>query len=149
MKLWDRYKPLLVSFALSLAVCIILYSKLGLIIKFTDGSQTSPYEIAKLISGICGTILGFLLTAVAMLTAVMDRKLVENMVKTGHYRVFIIDCFINISLFLSAIVLGIAVLFLSNPYLSYVFYILLFFTFAAISMLVEQGRRFIIIFTRI
>lgn len=149
MKLWDRHKHLFVSSALSLIVCVALYSKFGLVIKFTEGSQTSPYEIAKLIASICGTILGFLLTAVAMLTAVMDRKLVENMVKTGHYRVFIVDCFINIFFFLVSIVLGIAILFLINPYLSYVFYIMLFFTISAILLLVEQGRRFLIIFTKI
>ncbi|MDC5633594.1 hypothetical protein OFN06_18795, partial [Acinetobacter baumannii] len=64
-----------------------MYSKFGLVIKFTEGAQTSSYEIAKRIASICGNILGFLLTAVAMLTAVMDRKLVENMVKAGRYRV--------------------------------------------------------------
>ncbi|MDM1272637.1 hypothetical protein ABEF79_06905 [Acinetobacter sp. ANC 7454] len=145
----ERHTPLLLSFCLSLTLCYFIYSYFGLIVEFKDGAQNSPYEIAKLIAGISGTILGFLLTAVAMLTAVMDRKLVENMVKTGHYRVFIVDCFINSFLFLVVIVLGLASLFFTNPYLSYLLYSILFFTFSAVFMLIEQGRRFLIIFTRI
>jgi len=139
----------LISFVASFVVCFLLYRNFGLIIEFEDGAQNSPYEIAKLITGISGTILGFLLTAVAMLTAVMDRKLVENMRKTGHYKVFIIDCFINIFLFLIVIGLGIICLFFANPYLSYILYGVIFFTSAAILMLIEQGRRFILIFTKI
>ena len=149
MKFLERHAPLLISFAASFVVCFLIYRNFGLIIKFEDGAQNSPYEIAKLITGISGTILGFLLTAVAMLTAVMDRTLVENMRKTGHYRVFIIDCFVNIFLFLIVISLGIICLFFTNPYLSYILYGILFFTSTAIIMLIEQGRRFILIFTRI
>ncbi|QCS11854.1 hypothetical protein E3H47_04670 [Acinetobacter radioresistens] len=145
----ERHTPLLISFVASFVVCFLLYRNFGLIIEFEDGAQNSPYEIAKLITGISGTILGFLLTAVAMLTAVMDRKLVENMRKTGHYKVFIIDCFINIFLFLIVIGLGIICLFFANPYLSYILYGVIFFTSAAILMLIEQGRRFILIFTKI
>lgn len=149
MKFLERHTPLLVSFSISSVLCYFIYSYFGLIIEFKDGAQNSPYEIAKLIAGISGTILGFLLTAVAMLTAVMDRKLIENMRKTGHYTVFIVDCFINSFLFLIVIVLGFGSLFFTNPFLSYILYCIIFFTLTAIFMLIEQGRRFLIIFTKI
>lgn len=149
MKFLERHTPLLASLVLSLTVCFFIYKQFGLVIDYKDGSQNSPYEISKLLAGISGTILGFLLTAVAMLTAVMDRKLVENMRKTGHYRVFIVDCFINSFLFLIIIVLGVFSLFFKNPNLSYILYAIIFFTFSAIFMLIEQGRRFLLIFTKI
>lgn len=149
MKFLARNKTLLVSFLISVVVCSILMNYQGVIIDFKDGGQNTPYEIAKLISSISGTILGFLLTAVAMLAAVMDRKLVENMRKTGHYRVFIVDCFINCLLLLCAMIFGIVTLFTVNPYLSYVFYIMIFFSVTATFFLITQGHRFLLIFTRI
>lgn len=149
MKFLARNKTLLVSFLISLAVCSILINYQGMVVEFKDGGQNTPYEIAKLVSSISGTILGFLLTAIAMLTAVMDRKLVENMRKTGHYRVFIVDCFINCFLLLWAMIFGIVTLFTINPYLSYIFYTMIFFSISAILLLITQGHRFLLIFTRI
>lgn len=149
MKFLERHATLLISFTCSFIVCIFIVKYRGLVINFETGNQNTPYEIAKLISSISGTILGFLLTAVAMLTAIMDRRLVENMRKTGHYRIFIVDCFVNCFVFLLTIVLGIFCLFSINPYLSYNFYLTILFAMTALFMLVEQGRRFLLIFTRV
>lgn len=149
MKFWARIKIILLSFTFSAIICAFLINNQGLLIHFKDGAQNSPYEIAKLIATISATILGFLLTAVAMLTAIMDRKLVENMRKTGHYRIFIVDCFLNIFILLIVISLGIACLFTVNPHLSKFLYLTLLFAMTALFMLIEQGRRFLLIFTRV
>ncbi|MCV2444777.1 hypothetical protein ACG907_02775 [Acinetobacter bereziniae] len=149
MKFLERHAPLLISFICSITICIFIIKQQGFVIDFQNGNQNTPYEIAKLICSISGTILGFLLTAVAMLTAIMDRKLVENMRKTGHYKVFIVDCFVNCFVFLITIILGITCLFTINPNLSYIFYLMILFAMTALFMLVEQGRRFLLIFTKV
>lgn len=149
MKFLERHAPLLISFILSIVICASIINKQGFIIDFQNGNQNTPYEITKLICSISGTILGFLLTAVAMLTAIMDRKLVENMRKTGHYRIFIVDCFVNCFMFLLTIVSGVLCLFTINPYLSYIFYITILFAITALFLLIEQGRRFLLIFTKV
>lgn len=146
MKLLVRHQILCLSILIASISIYLISHKSGIVLKFSDGSQTSVYEIAKLVSSVCGTILGFLLTAVAMLTAVMDRKLVDNMRKTGHYQIFITDCFMNCLLLLITTILGISVLFLSLPLLNCIFFTMLFFAICSIIFLIFLGRRFLLIF---
>lgn len=113
------------------------------------GSQNSAYEIAKLIAVICSTVFGFLLAAIAMLTAIMDRTLLVNMKKTGHYQIFIRDCFVNLFLLLSAIISGVVCLFLFDVKLLISFKIMLFFCVSSVCYFLEIGRRFWLIFSMV
>ena len=138
MKFLARHKILLSSTIIASIVTFLFSYLNGYTLVYIEGHQNTPYEISKLIASIAGTILGFLLTAVAMLTAVMDRKLLENMRKTGHYQVFITDCFINCLLLLLTTILGVSTLFLSLPTLNYIFLGMIFFSISSIFKLASM-----------
>ena len=67
----------------------------GCVAILAGGYGTGDHSIETLISAapaytsVAGTLLGFLIAAVAILTAVVNRRLIQNMVKTGHYRVLL------------------------------------------------------------
>lgn len=42
-------------------------------------------EFFSVSAATCGVLLGFLIAALAILTAVLDKQLIANMRKTGHY----------------------------------------------------------------
>jgi hypothetical protein len=48
---------------------------------------------------VAGTLVGFLATALSILATVTDRQLIENMKKTGHFRVLLHDLFVTSGLF--------------------------------------------------
>ena len=56
-------------------------------------SNNGPYELVKQIASIAGVILGFVLAAISILTAVMDKTLISNMMKTAHFKSFVIQAF--------------------------------------------------------
>jgi hypothetical protein len=56
--------------------------------------------------------LGFLLTAIAVLTALMDKTLIANMRKTGHYPKFLRLALFTSSIFLIVTILAFLVLLL-------------------------------------
>lgn len=69
-------------------------------------------NVAGVLAGVSGTLLGFLITAVALLTAVMDRRLVANMRKTGHYQRLVSETFATcIGLFATTVLCIVALLF--------------------------------------
>lgn len=62
-----------------------------------------PGEISTLagvLAGAAGTILGFLITAIALMASVMDRDLLKNLRTTGGYRILISKSFVCAFLFL-------------------------------------------------
>lgn len=62
-----------------------------------------PGEISTLagvLAGASGTILGFLITAIALMASVMDRDLLKNLRATGGYRILISGSFVCAFLFL-------------------------------------------------
>lgn len=62
-----------------------------------------PGEISTLagvLAGTSGTILGFLITAIALMASVMDRDLLKNLRATGGYRILISGSFVCAFLFL-------------------------------------------------
>lgn len=62
-----------------------------------------PSEIstlASVLAGAAGTVLGFLITAIALMASVMDRDLLKNLRSTGGYRVLISGSFVCAFLFL-------------------------------------------------
>lgn len=56
--------------------------------------------LAGVIAGSAGTILGFLITAIALMASVMDRDLLKNLRSTGGYRSLISGSFVCAGLFL-------------------------------------------------
>lgn len=65
-------------------------------------------ELLKQTVSVAGVLLGFILTALSILTAVIDKTLITNMVRTGHFRVFVrqafFSCFLLFLLIISSLI---------------------------------------------
>lgn len=115
----------------------------GLFVRYgKDLSLEKLHGIAGVIAGVSGTLLGFLITAVALLTAIMDRTLVANMRKTGHYQRLVFDSFSTCAALLGTVVTSILSLFLDGCLHYVVFTLMLFVLCLGVLYAVEAGRRF-------
>lgn len=94
------------------------------------------------ITGLAGTLLGFLITSMSLITALMDKKLVINMLKTGHYRRLIADTILTCAFLLSLIVVCLFCLVSQDYMIKCSFYLIIFFLSISILYLIEAGRRF-------
>lgn len=65
------------------------------------------------------TLLGFLLAALSILSALVNRRLVMNMQKTGHYQQLTKEMFVTAAAYLVAMVLSLLALFLDGDALRY------------------------------
>ncbi|ECA8970981.1 hypothetical protein LE270_03290 [Salmonella enterica subsp. enterica serovar Hillegersberg] len=125
---------------LNLALCVFLTVPFAYLAIAKD--DTALYGIATAMAGLAGTLLGFLITGVALLTAVMDRTLLTNMRKTGHYQRFIKGIFLTSWLFLVQIILLVICLFLSGKFLYYMFCSTMFVAACSYFGLFRNGVRF-------
>ncbi|MFP1683372.1 hypothetical protein ACLD0W_12740 [Alloalcanivorax sp. C16-1] len=100
------------------------------------------HAVATAMVGASGTMLGFLITAVSIVAALMDRTLIRNLKKTGHFDQLIQDTFITCAALLFALILGLVSLFLDGCVLGYTAMGLFFFICFGIIYLWEAGRRF-------
>ncbi len=94
------------------------------------------------ITGLAGTLLGFLITSMSLITALMDKRLVINMIKTGHYRRLIADTIMTCAFLLSLIVVCLICLVSQDYLIKCFFYMIIFFLCISILYLIEAGRRF-------
>ncbi|MGB6145406.1 MAG: hypothetical protein WBG33_14025 [Rhodanobacter sp.] len=119
------------------AVCVIF-------LRYFHGTNDARLSsVLGLIAGFTGTLLGFLITAVALLTAVMDRHLVENMRRTGHYQRLVSETFATcIGFFVSSLVCMYAMLF-DGDVLFYLFAEIVFMVVLSCILTIEAGRRFL------
>ncbi|UXZ43575.1 hypothetical protein [Pseudomonas soli] len=81
------------------------FHKYGFDLKGNDLST-----LANAIASSSGTILGFLITAIALMASVMDRDLLKNLRSTGGYKVLISGSFICAALFLLLLTLSLSLL---------------------------------------
>lgn len=97
------------------------------------------------IVGLAGTLLGFLITSISLLTALIDKKLIANMIKTSHYSRLISDTVLTCLFLIIVIIISIVTL-LSHGKLVFCFFSsALFFTCLSFLYLIEAGRRFSVI----
>lgn len=73
-------------------------------------SSSDITTLANAIASSSGTILGFLITAIALMASVMDRSLLKNLRATGGYRVLISGSFTCAGLFLILLGLSLSLL---------------------------------------
>lgn len=66
----------------------------------------------SVIAGASATLLGFLVSAGALLYAVANTRLAENLQRTGHFRLLLKDLFVAAGCFLIALLFGFVCLFL-------------------------------------
>lgn len=69
------------------------------------------YALANALATVSGVLFGFLLTAIAMLASLPERRLIENMRRTGHYRALMGGTFAACGVHFSALVASLLALF--------------------------------------
>lgn len=109
--------------------------------------NNGPYELAKQISSIAGVILGFVLAGISILTAVMDRTLIANMMRTGHFHNFVKQAFYGCGWLMVLIVVSLGSLVVPAEYLKYALTVMMIVTSYTVIELVTTATRFYNIIT--
>ena len=141
MKLIKRIVKFIISLSLSLVIGWLTW-------KYADPylvkphENNGPYELAKQISSIAGVILGFVLAAISILTAVMDKTLIANMMRTGHFQNFVKQAFYGCGCLMVLIAVSLASLVAPEKYLKYALAVMIFVTTYTVIELVTTARRF-------
>lgn len=105
-------------------------------------SSSVLHSIAGVVASVAGTLLGFLITSIALMTAVMDRVLVVRMRKSGHYERLITDAFLTCASLLALVLVCILSLFFSGAVNHYIFTAVVIFLVYSFLSATESGHRF-------
>ncbi|MFD1260657.1 MULTISPECIES: hypothetical protein [Entomomonas] len=105
-------------------------------------NPTRLFEVNNIVINLSSVLLGFLITSIAILTAIMDRKLIANMRKTGHFKNLMTEAFIASGLLLCLIIMGVINLFISESYLYCTMGILIYFLSLSFLYVLVLGRIF-------
>lgn len=97
-------KWLALSLVISVALCAFLYNEI------LSTSSVMINEVLKTLITLFGTMLGFVLTLMAIVISLIDKRLIKNMVKSGHYNNLLMSSkllsllyFISIAIYLVAL----------------------------------------------
>lgn len=113
---------------------------------FMGGTSASDLRsIASTFAGIAGTLLGFMIAALSILTAVMDRRLVANLRKTGHYDRLLHELYMASAMYLVALVLSLVTLFLGPRAILYGTVLTVASMVSATVLFVSSGRKFALV----
>lgn len=99
-------------------------------------------SVAEALGTIAGTLLGFLLTAVSILTAVLERPLVATMRKTGHFELLMQGTYATCAVLFALTFLSILCLFMDGTTLVYTFDAVVGFAVLGTAYCLETGWRF-------
>ncbi|AXQ23607.1 hypothetical protein BEN71_16710 [Acinetobacter wuhouensis] len=131
----------LIPFIVSL-ICAVLFWIYGADYLTLLKESNGPYEFIKMLAGIAGTLLGFLIGAVSLLTAVMDRTLIQNMRSNGQYGVLVSITF-RACLSLLILLVACFLTFLINVlYLKFLFTCIIFLSVYSGLLVVSIGSKF-------
>lgn len=109
-------------------------------------SNNGPYELAKQIASISGVILGFVLAAISILTAVMDKTLISNMMKTGHFKSFVKQAFYGCACLILLIVISLGFMGVDKPYIKPAYIVIMaVMTYTTIQLIITARRFYNII----
>lgn len=111
--------------------------------------KNAIHDIAISFSTTAGTLLGFTITALSILVAVSDRRLVSNLIATGHYNRLWRELYFTSIGYLIALCLSIVCLFLRAENLDIgVSFAAAAMTFSTI-LLISAGHKFYLVMTNI
>lgn len=122
----------------------------GYLMYLTPLNKVSSDQISGIIASVSGTMLGFLLTSIAILTSVMDRSLLSNLRATGGFKFIIDRLFFCCALLMIVIMISLVLLFVStHPKLTYLQVGLAFFGALSSTLLVSTGIKLHRVFSRL
>ncbi len=129
-------KRLWPSLLLSCVVTFLFYQYGGAI------SDKSIQAVASVVSGIASTLLGFLVTAIALMASLGDAELIKNMKGYGKYVTLLNGAFYNCTMLLLLIICCISCLFTDGKLLNVLFLFTVFIFSHSVYCSVDSGKRF-------
>ena len=93
------------------------------------------------LSSVFATLLGFIITAIALLASLLDKPLLKNMQKTGHYRRLMTDAFDTCLVLLMLVLTCLIGLMLQSQHQEIVIAILIGLVVMSVLCLLQTGRR--------
>lgn len=106
MRILEQKAIVFLSTAISSAAGYLMY--------LTPLGKSNSDQVSGVIASVSGTMLGFLLTSIAILTSVMDRSLLANLRATGGFKFIMDRLFFCCSLLLIVILISLVLLFIEN-----------------------------------
>lgn len=82
-------------------------------------SETTLHNAASAFAGIAATLLGFMVAALSILTAIINQRLLRNMQKTGHYRILLNELYYTGASYALVMIAALFNIFLAAPYVTY------------------------------
>lgn len=108
-----------------------------------NGLPVSDMRVAAgALAQVAATMLGFIVAALSILTAVVNNRLMRNMQRTGHYRVLLREMFHCALAFGATAVCGLAGILLPEARLGYALLVAVFFMSYSACVFVVAGRKF-------
>jgi hypothetical protein len=107
------------------------------------------HNAASAFAGVGATLLGFMVAALSILTAIGDQPLLQNMQKTGHYQNLLDELYITATSYAVVMITALFTIFLSGRYVI----LGMMFTVLAMSfstlMMISVGKKFKIVLTHL
>lgn len=100
------------------------------------------YSLANTLATVSGVLFGFLLTAIAMMVSLPERRLVTNMRLTGHYKVLMKGTLRACGVHFSALAISLLAVFSEGWFLEWAVSAALSVEVFAILRTAQAGRRF-------
>ncbi len=81
-----------------------------------DAPADKLRNIAGTFAAVAGTLMGFMIAALSILTAMVNRRLIANLRQTGHYNRLLHELFLASAAYLVTLILALVSLFLSDAW---------------------------------
>lgn len=105
--------------------------------------------VAGTYAQVASTMLGFLITALAILTAMINVKLLANMRKSGHYDKLVKELVFSCVTFLAVMVVCLVALLFSVQWVQFVFKLATGLMAFSVALLALVGRKFYLVISSI
>lgn len=104
------------------------------------GNPDAAGSIASAFATVSGTLIGFLIAALSILTALTNHQLVKNLRKTGHYDSILRKIYWTAFVFILVLAISLSALFVTGAILVWAIAVPAGFMAMGIVMLVATGR---------
>jgi hypothetical protein len=102
-------------------------------------------SFASAAASVAATLLGFLVAALSILTAVLNRRLIINLRKTGHYDDLVVELLHASIAFLAALVVSMLALFVRDTYVCWTGVAVAALLTYATCIFISAGRKFALV----
>lgn len=97
------------------------------------------------LAGVAVTLLGFLVAALSILVAVMDRRLIVNLRKTGHYDQLLFDIMYSALAFLATLILALAAILAPDAWVATAAALTITSLVYSLSVMVRAGSELVLV----